>query len=161
MLYLQRIVSVHCVWDWHLTHPQVRYTSACSGSGNLPHKTYRSELSRRENKKAAQCSLGSVNGPVHCIADISCVCILFCVTFTMSTALAKVYTNERKWTTIQSIWITKNQPHVTTSCLQVWCANIYWPWCLEIKDSSYCVRRLAITMMRDNGPNNAIFRQPP
>ena len=43
---------------------------------------------------------------------------------------------------IQSIWITKNQPYVTTSCLQVWCANIDWPWCLEIKFSSYGVRRI-------------------
>ena len=33
----------------------------------------------RENQKAAQCSLGSINDPVHCIADISCVCILLCM----------------------------------------------------------------------------------
>ena len=26
-----------------------------------------------EKTKAAQCNLGSVNGPVHCIADILCV----------------------------------------------------------------------------------------
>ena len=34
---------------------------------------------RRDNQKAAQCNLGSVNGPVHCMAGMSCVCILFCM----------------------------------------------------------------------------------
>ena len=34
---------------------------------------------RRETQKVAQCSFGPVNGPVHCIAEIWCVCILFCM----------------------------------------------------------------------------------
>ena len=114
---------------------------------------------RRDNQKAAQCSLRSVNG--RCI--VSRIYIL-CVYFVLhewpppcSLHLPKCTQMNENWKTIlsdQSHWqiitwmwffyllcdnwyfITnpihmnyqKKQPHVTTSCLQVWCANIYWPW---------------------------------
>ena len=34
---------------------------------------------RRENQKVAQCRSGSVNGQVHCFADIYCVFVLLCM----------------------------------------------------------------------------------